>query len=430
MGAPAISPTIGAVRSLSPAPGMEVLTPDFRGRLDSVRAVVEAGPDVFNHNVETVPRLYPRVRRGSRIERSLGVLAEAKRHAPAMTTKSGLMVGLGETREEVVELLDRMRASDVDIVTIGQYLRPSRENLPIEEYVHPDVFDLYREAGEAIGFRHVFSGPFVRSSYRAEEALAPSGTQARLNGRGSRWATPAAAILSGLLFSLAFPPLEWVLLLPLAPVPWLVALAREQSRGRALLSGFLFGLAYWCASIPWIVFVVTHYGGQSAVMGVVCLVLLVGDPGGMAGRRRLGRGGVRRPERAAPGRLSALVDGLRARPLVSCTGGFPWNLAAHALYRHPIWIADGLVWGVYGVGFLVSRGFEPHRGGGPPQEIVLLARRAALVLAAASAGIVRLARPASRAATFRSRSCSRTSTRRNAGPRAGAETYGACSTRP
>jgi lipoic acid synthetase len=161
------------LRSLSPAPGIEVLTPDFRGKLESVRAVVEAHPDVFNHNVETVPRLYPQARRGSVLERSLGVLAAAKEADPSMTTKSGLMVGLGETEPEVLELLERLRAARVDIVTIGQYLRPSRENLPVAEYVRPEVFDRYREAGERMGFRHVFAGPFVRSSYRAEEFAEP-----------------------------------------------------------------------------------------------------------------------------------------------------------------------------------------------------------------------------------------------------------------
>ena len=171
-GAGHFAATIRALRALSPAPGIEVLTPDFRGRRESVRAVVEAGPDVFNHNVETVPRLYPRARRGSLLERSLAVLAAAKEDAPAMTTKSGLMVGLGESPEEVLDLLSRLSGAGVDIVTIGQYLRPSGENLPVEEYVAPETFDRYREAGERMGFRHVFSGPFVRSSYRAEEALA------------------------------------------------------------------------------------------------------------------------------------------------------------------------------------------------------------------------------------------------------------------
>ena len=162
---------IRALRRLRPAPGIEVLVPDFRGRFDSLRVVVEERPDVFNHNVETVARLYSRVRRGAVLDRSLGLLAAAKELAPDLTTKSGFMLGLGETRGEVVDLLAMLRDAAVDIVTIGQYLRPSRENLPVEEYVPPAVFDEYREAGEALGFRHVFAGPFVRSSYRAEEAL-------------------------------------------------------------------------------------------------------------------------------------------------------------------------------------------------------------------------------------------------------------------
>jgi len=171
-GAAQFAATIRALRALEPAPGVEILVPDFRGRFDSLRVVVEAAPDVFNHNVETVPRLYARVRRGARLDRSLGLLAAAKLLDPGLTTKSGFMVGLGERREEALELLARLRDAAVDIVTIGQYLRPSRENLPVEEYVPPAVFEEYREAGEALGFRHVFSGPFVRSSYRAEEALA------------------------------------------------------------------------------------------------------------------------------------------------------------------------------------------------------------------------------------------------------------------
>jgi lipoyl synthase len=162
---------IRALRRLHPAPGVEVLVPDFRGRFESVRAVVEERPDVFNHNVETVPRLYSRVRRGAELDRSLGLLAAAKELVPGLTTKSGFMVGLGEMREEVVDLLRALRNAAVDVVTIGQYLRPSRENLPVEEYVPPAVFEEYRREGEAMGFRHVFSGPFVRSSYRAEEAL-------------------------------------------------------------------------------------------------------------------------------------------------------------------------------------------------------------------------------------------------------------------
>jgi lipoic acid synthetase len=173
-GAAHFAEAIRAVRSLEPAPGIEVLTPDFRGRLESLRVVVAAKPDVFNHNVETVPRLYARVRRGARLDRSLQLLATAKAWDPSLTTKSGLMLGLGEREDEVRELLERLREAAVDIVTIGQYLRPSLENLPVSEYVSPEMFERYREMGEGIGFRYVFSGPFVRSSYRAEEALAVS----------------------------------------------------------------------------------------------------------------------------------------------------------------------------------------------------------------------------------------------------------------
>jgi lipoic acid synthetase len=174
-GAAHFAAAIAALRRLDPAPGVEVLTPDFRGRFDSLRVVVDARPDVFNHNVETVGRLYATVRRGASLDRSLGLLAAAKILEPALTTKSGLMLGLGETEAEVRELLGLLRDAGVDIVTIGQYLRPSRENLPVVEYVRPEVFERHREAGERMGFRHVFSGPFVRSSYRAEEALAAAG---------------------------------------------------------------------------------------------------------------------------------------------------------------------------------------------------------------------------------------------------------------
>lgn len=174
-GASHFARTIQALRSLDPAPGVEVLTPDFQGRFASLDVVVGAQPDVFNHNVETVPRLYARVRRGANLDRSLGLLAAAKILEPGLTTKSGFMLGLGEREEEVLGLLERLAQARVDIVTIGQYLRPSRENLPVERYVPPEVFEWFREAGEALGFRHVFAGPFVRSSYRAEEALAASG---------------------------------------------------------------------------------------------------------------------------------------------------------------------------------------------------------------------------------------------------------------
>jgi hypothetical protein len=141
---------------------------DFRGNMDSVRTVVEARPDYFNHNVETVPRLYDFVRPGSRFQRSLDVLRAAKQIDPAMTTKSGLMLGLGERRDEVIDVLQKLRDAGVEIVTIGQYLQPKREKLDVVEYVHPTVFDEYRRLGDGMGFAAVFSGPFVRSSYMAD----------------------------------------------------------------------------------------------------------------------------------------------------------------------------------------------------------------------------------------------------------------------
>jgi lipoic acid synthetase len=167
-GARQFAATIGELRAALPDAVVEVLTPDFRGNAEAVRTVVEAKPDYFNHNVETVPRLYDYVRPGSRFARSIAVLSEAKRIDPGVTTKSGLMLGLGERRDEVLDVLERLRAAEVEIVTIGQYLQPKREKLDVVEYIHPAVFDDYRDAGEAMGFKAVFSGPFVRSSYMAD----------------------------------------------------------------------------------------------------------------------------------------------------------------------------------------------------------------------------------------------------------------------
>jgi lipoic acid synthetase len=130
--------------------------------------VTEAKPDYYNHNVETVPRLYRHVRPGARFDRSLDVLREVKRIDASVVTKSGLMLGLGETREEVVDSLRKLLDAGCEIVTIGQYLQPKREKLEVVEYVHPTVFDEYRRIGEQLGFRAVFSGPFVRSSYMAD----------------------------------------------------------------------------------------------------------------------------------------------------------------------------------------------------------------------------------------------------------------------
>ena len=167
-GAEHFANTIHAVRRRLPAAKIEVLTPDFKGDRRALHIVLDAAPDTFNHNVETVPRLYHRVRPQADYQQSLEVLQEARRHAPAALTKSGFMVGLGEHRDEVKRLLEDLRAYLVDVVTIGQYLQPTRSHLPVEEYVHPDVFDEYKEFGEHLGFRAVFSGPLVRSSFMAE----------------------------------------------------------------------------------------------------------------------------------------------------------------------------------------------------------------------------------------------------------------------
>jgi lipoic acid synthetase len=160
--------TILEVRKALPFSRIEVLTPDFDGNLDAVARVVDAAPDVFNHNMETVHRLYKRVRPQARYEQSLRVLSFVKERAPDMLTKSGLMVGLGETREEVHQLLQDIRDAGTDVATIGQYLQPTRRNLLVAEYISPEQFDAYRTYGLSLGFHMVFSGPFVRSSYMAD----------------------------------------------------------------------------------------------------------------------------------------------------------------------------------------------------------------------------------------------------------------------
>ena len=160
--------TIRELRVALPQSAVEVLTPDFRGNLDQVATVADAKPDYYNHNVETVPRLYDFVRPGSRFERSLSVLAHVKKLDPSISTKSGLMLGLGERRDEVVDVMKRLLDHGCEILTIGQYLQPKREKLDVVEYIEPKVFDEYRVIGEQLGFRAVFSGPFVRSSYMAD----------------------------------------------------------------------------------------------------------------------------------------------------------------------------------------------------------------------------------------------------------------------
>jgi lipoic acid synthetase len=164
--------TVRAVRSALPQARIEVLTPDFCGDLRAVERVLDAGPDVFNHNMETVQRLYRRVRPQANYAQSLDVLAFARREGPHILTKSGLMVGLGETPVEVQDLLRHLSAHGVDVATIGQYLQPTRRNLPVKEYVTPEQFDAYRDFGLAAGLKAVFSGPFVRSSYMADAVSA------------------------------------------------------------------------------------------------------------------------------------------------------------------------------------------------------------------------------------------------------------------
>lgn len=151
---------------------VEVLTPDFRGNRAAISRVVESRPDVFNHNTETVPRLYHRVRRNATYQRTLELLRQVKDEAPDMPTKSGLMLGLGETREELLDVCRDLRAAGVDMLTLGQYLQPTLQHLPVERYLPPDEFDEIARDVEAMGFTMVASGPFVRSSYHAGEMAA------------------------------------------------------------------------------------------------------------------------------------------------------------------------------------------------------------------------------------------------------------------
>jgi lipoic acid synthetase len=161
---------IRAVRELSPQTQIEVLVPDFRGRLDRALDVLcEAPPDVMNHNLETVPRLYRQARPGSDYAHSLALLARFKERFPAIPTKSGLMVGLGETDDEILHTMRDMRAHDIDMLTIGQYLQPSAQHLPVLRYVHPDAFAHLEREAYAMGFRHAAVGALVRSSYHADK---------------------------------------------------------------------------------------------------------------------------------------------------------------------------------------------------------------------------------------------------------------------
>ncbi len=167
--------TIRQIKHRLPDCSVEVLVPDFQGNEDSIRTVIEAGPDIYNHNTETVPRLYKRCRPGGRYERVLQIFRVAKRIAPDVPTKSGIILGMGETNEEVELVMRDLRSVAVDILTLGQYLRPSDHHIPIDRYVTPAEFRHLYEVGMSMGFRHVESGPLVRSSYHAWEQVQAAG---------------------------------------------------------------------------------------------------------------------------------------------------------------------------------------------------------------------------------------------------------------
>ncbi len=170
---------IRATRELSPATRIEVLVPDFRGRLDRALQILEAAPpDVMNHNLETVPRLYRHARPGSDYTHSLTLLAEFKRLVPGVPTKSGVMVGLGETDDEILQVMRDLRAHHVDMLTVGQYLAPSTHHLPVLRYVHPDMFRTFEAEAQQMGFSHAACGPMVRSSYHADQQAHAAGVAA------------------------------------------------------------------------------------------------------------------------------------------------------------------------------------------------------------------------------------------------------------
>jgi lipoic acid synthetase len=168
-GAQIFADTTRLIRELAPGCRVELLIPDFQGLEEPLRIVLDARPDVLNHNTETVPRLYRAVRSGARYQRTLDLLWKAKQLSPGMVTKTGVMVGLGESMDELVETFRDLGARGVDILTVGQYLRPSRDHLPIARFYTPDEFRILKEEALKFGFRHVESGPLVRSSYHAHE---------------------------------------------------------------------------------------------------------------------------------------------------------------------------------------------------------------------------------------------------------------------
>jgi len=183
---------IRQVRERSPATRIEVLVPDFRGRMDRALAILEAAPpDVMNHNLETVPRLYREARPGSDYAHSLKLLAEFKRRVPGVPTKSGLMVGLGETDDEILAVMRDMRAHDIDMLTIGQYLAPSNAHLPVRRYVHPDTFRMFEAEARKMDFSHAAVGALVRSSYHADQQAHAAGLDVRLGETAAAPVSPS-----------------------------------------------------------------------------------------------------------------------------------------------------------------------------------------------------------------------------------------------
>jgi len=174
-GAWAFAETIRQVHDAVPGCPVEVLVPDLQGDVDAIRTVLEARPEIYNHNTETVPRLYKKARPGGRYERVREIFRTSKRLAPDIPTKTGIILGMGETNEEVLQTMRELREVDVDILTLGQYLRPSDDHIRLDRYVTPDEFAMFRREGLAMGFRHVESAPLVRSSYHAWEQVQAAG---------------------------------------------------------------------------------------------------------------------------------------------------------------------------------------------------------------------------------------------------------------
>lgn len=180
-GAAVFAETVRQIRTQNPGSTIEILPSDMKGDYESLHTLMDSGPDIFNHNIETVRRLTKKVRAIAMYDRSLQLLQRVKEIAPDTPTKSSIMVGLGETKEELIQAMDDLLAHDVDIVTIGQYLQPTKKHLPVERYYHPDEFEELKQIALEKGFRHCEAGPFVRSSYHADEQVTQASAQRRID---------------------------------------------------------------------------------------------------------------------------------------------------------------------------------------------------------------------------------------------------------